>query len=100
MQLDPGEGVTRGLVIAEGVETALAVRMSYRPVWALGSATSVASFPVLGGVESLTVFADADVAGRGAARACARRWVNAGAEVHVLTASLGDANDLIRALRA
>ena len=48
--------------IAEGIETALAVigNFGFRPVWATLSASAMAAFPVLSGVECLTIFADND----------------------------------------
>jgi putative DNA primase/helicase len=96
VQLDAGEGVTTGLAIVEGVETGLAARGTFRPVWALGSAGAVGRFPVLGGVECLTIYADADPTGQAAAVACAERWAAAGAEVHVMTPAAGDVNDMLR----
>ena len=79
--------VTAGLGIAEGIETALAIMQhtGWSPVWAAGSAGAIAKFPVLAGVECLTIFADADDKGAGldAAHACARRWFAAGREATV-----------------
>lgn len=83
IKFDPDESVTHGIGIAEGPETALAVRASgWRPIWALGSANAVKAFPVLSGVESITVFADHDESGTGreAARECVNRWHAAGRE--------------------
>ena len=68
VQLDPGAHVVHGLAICEGVETGLAARSRYRPLWALGSAGGIRSFPVLAAVECLVVFADADATGQEAAR--------------------------------
>ena len=85
IKLDADETVTEGIGIAEGIETALAViGMGWRPVWALGSANAIARFPVLPGVESLTIFADHDDVGIKAARACGRRWADAGLDARVL----------------
>ena len=79
--------VTTGLGIAEGIETSLAImqRIGWAPVWAAGSAGAIAKFPILPGIEALTVFADADDKGAGleAAHACARRWFQAGREATV-----------------
>ena len=74
VRLSADEDVARGLGIAEGIETALAVE--FRPIWACMSAGNVRAFPVLGGIEALTIFADNDASGAGldAARECARRW--------------------------
>jgi hypothetical protein len=77
--------VLHGLGICEGIETALAVmRAGWRPVWACLSAGGIARFPILRGI-TLTIFADADEAGRTAARACAQRWADAGREVVIRT---------------
>ncbi|MHB2166083.1 DUF7146 domain-containing protein [Alsobacter sp. R-9] len=84
VKLDPDEAVTMGLGVAEGIETALAVRkIGWRPVWAATSAGAIANLPVLPGLESLTLFADHDEAGLKAARTCARRWAEAGREAAV-----------------
>jgi hypothetical protein len=100
VKLDPDDCVTYGLAIAEGVESALAARRLFRPTWALGSAGAIRNFPVLGGLEALTIFADADPTGQEAAEACAARYRAAGfpaEDVVILTSTLGnDANDAIR----
>jgi putative DNA primase/helicase len=69
------EPVGEGLGLAEGVETSLSVMqiIGWGPVWAAGSRTGIAAFPVLSG-HSLTIFADSDEPGLTAARACAARW--------------------------
>jgi putative DNA primase/helicase len=60
----------------------------YRPAWALISAGNIGTFPVLAGIESLTILVDHDKAdqhgrraGQLAAAECARRWDAAGREV-------------------
>jgi len=56
-------GVLAGLNAAKGVETALAARrLGLRPARALGSAGAIAAFPVLLGVEYLTLLAENDEA--------------------------------------
>jgi hypothetical protein len=81
IKLSPDEDVTMGLGITEGIETALAV-MSYGwlPMWAVGSAGAIGTFPVLAGIEELTIFADHDAnrTGRREAEKCAARWAQAG----------------------
>jgi hypothetical protein len=52
-----------------------------RPTWALGSAGAIASFPVLSGIECLTLLAEYDDASARAVEACAARWHSAGREV-------------------
>ena len=60
------------------------------PVWAcLGT---IANFPVLAGIEALTLCADADDAGRTAAQKCKDRWTAAGREV-TITYPYGAAKD-------
>ncbi|BCH23554.1 DUF7146 domain-containing protein [Mesorhizobium sp. L-8-3] len=86
VKLSPDEDVTTGLHIAEGIETALAcLAMGFAPVWAALSSGGIAEFPVLGGVEALTIFADHDVNGAGlnAARRCAARWTDTRREVTI-----------------
>lgn len=83
IKLTADEDVTTGLGLAEGIETALTlIAANWRPIWATGSAGGIERFPVLNGIESLTVFADADLNGRGqqAAQRCAERWQEAGRE--------------------
>jgi hypothetical protein len=107
IKLWPDGEVTAGLVIGEGLETTLsaAARVEHRgtllrPAWAAGDAGNLAKFPLIVGIESLTVLVDNDESGRGqkAAQECARRWVNAGREPILLTPhDLGaDFNDLAR----
>lgn len=83
VRLSADEDVEYGLAIAEGIETALAA--PFRPVWACLSAGNLARFPVLGGIETLTIFADNDASGTGqrAANECARRWHEEGREVEI-----------------
>lgn len=87
VRLWPDEAVTYSLAIAEGIETALAASHPHSPVWACLDAGNLAAFPVLNGIESLTIFADNDEWGTGqrAAADCAERWLDAGHEVTVLT---------------
>lgn len=68
-----------GLAVAEGIETALATGV--KPIWACLSASIMNGFPVLPGVDCLTVFADHDRAGVDAANAVGERWHAAGREV-------------------
>jgi putative DNA primase/helicase len=99
VRLWPDEAVTHGLGIAEGIETALSLAHAFTPVWACIDAGNLAAFPVLGGIESLTIAADHDDAGIAAAEACAARWANAGAEAGIVMpdAHKTDLNDMARA---
>jgi putative DNA primase/helicase len=98
IKLDCDGEVTTGLHIAEGVETAMAGRqLGLRPAWALGSAGAVAAFPVLDGIECLTLLAENDDASRRAVETFAARWHAAGREV-IVNEPIGgkDLNDAIR----
>jgi hypothetical protein len=90
------------LNVGEGVETCLAARrLVLRPVWALGSAGSVAAFPVLVGVERLNLLQENDDASGRACEACAARWHAAGREVVLIQPKRGkDMNDAILLKRA
>jgi phage/plasmid primase-like uncharacterized protein len=99
--------VSIGLVVGEGVETVLAAAMhvqhkgtTLRPAWSLVDASNLERFPILGGLEHLTILADADANNRGqqAARTCAKRWAEAGRQAEVLIPDqLGyDFNDVAR----
>jgi putative DNA primase/helicase len=83
------EDIEGGLHVGEGIETTLAaMALGFRPAWALGAVGGIRAFPLLGGVDCLTIFVDHDnpdkngrQAGHEAARECAERWRNAGREV-------------------
>ena len=92
IRLWPDEAVTYGLALAEGIETCLAAAHLFTPVWACVDAGNLARFPVLAGIEALTIFADHDAAGLNAAAECANRWRKAGREVRVLRARLPGAD--------
>ena len=96
VRLWPDEGVTHGLGIAEGIETALSLAHGFQPVWALISAGQLGKFAPLPGIESLTIACDNDPAGIKAARECAGRWFAAGVEVIVTRQEQGDLNDVAR----
>jgi hypothetical protein len=107
IRLWPDEDVTQGLCIGEGLETALfaATRIVHHgtllaPMWAAGSAGNLETFPVLPGIEALTILVDNDVSGRGqeAAKRCADRWQRAGREVILRTPKQvgADFNDLAK----
>jgi hypothetical protein len=99
IKLDADEDVTKGLVIGEGIETCLAARqrLGLRPVWALGSAGGIATFPVLPGIEELTILTEKCPKNAKAVRACGERWVAAGRKVILVHPLVGkDINDAIR----
>lgn len=81
IRLTANEDVTTAVGIAEGVETALTVMNTEGgAVWACGSAGTVERFPVLPGIDALTVWADRGEAGERAANTVAARWFEAGRE--------------------
>src|SRR5207253_852128 len=102
VKLDSDDAVTFGVTIGEGIETCLAARqIGFRPIWAVGSAGAIATFPVLPGVDALTILAEADDRGANAraVEACAARWHAAGREVLLVTPLFGgDVNDALRAI--
>jgi putative DNA primase/helicase len=84
VKLSDDQEVTHGLVVGEGVESTLAgMGLGFAPAWALGSANGIRQFPVLAGIEALTILVDNDASGTGqaAARECSARWTAAGREV-------------------
>ena len=96
VKLDADDAVTRGMYIGEGAETCLtALHLGLRPVWALGSKDQIAKFPVLNGVESLTILAEPDADAK--VMECAERWHAAGREVLINRPIAGkDLNDALR----
>jgi Toprim domain len=100
IKIDDDTDVEQGLTICEGFETGLAGReLGYRPVWALGSADAIGQFPVLAGIDALTILAETDDSGANekARRACGNRWAAADREVLVATPRVvGDMNDALQ----
>jgi putative DNA primase/helicase len=100
VKVDADEDVTLGLHIGEGFETCLAARLAgFRPVWALGSAGAIESFPVLPAIEAITILGETDDTGanRRAVRVCAARWIEAGCEaIEVEPLAGGDFADIWR----
>jgi putative DNA primase/helicase len=84
MKLSPDEDVSMGLHLAEGFETGLAAMIAgFRPLWSSYSADAIARFPVLPGIEAVTILADHDQAGLSAAFACAQSWQKADREAAI-----------------
>jgi hypothetical protein len=90
IRLWPDEWVEQGLVLGEGIETVLwaATRVDYlatllQPAWAAGDRGHIRAFPVLPGIDALTLLVDHDANGAGQrdAAECTRRWRAAGREV-------------------
>ena len=85
IKLSADEAVAEGLGIVEGVEDGLSLMLrGWRPIWCLASAGGIERFPVLGGIEALTIFAHNDPTGLKAAEACAERWRAAGREATIM----------------
>ena len=79
IKLDPDETVTHGLHVGEGVESCMSARqLGLRPTWALGSTSNIAAFPVLSGIECLTILGENDDASAKAVQGCGERWYAAG----------------------
>ncbi len=99
VRLWPDEAVTRGLGIAEGIESALSLAHAFSPVWACIDAGNMAALPVVAGIDSLLIGADNDTAGIAAARSCSANWMAQGREVSVVLPDRHktDLNDLARA---
>lgn len=105
LMLSPDWQVETGLAIAEGIESALAGlrRQPWLPTWSAINAGGVRAFPVLAGIEALTIYADNDAKPDGsnpgleAARSCAARWAAAGRHAEVIwpRAAGADMADLI-----
>jgi hypothetical protein len=98
VKLDPDGNVLGGLHIGEGVETCLAARqMGFRPAWALGSAGAIGRFPVLDGIEALTILAENDGANARAAAEVGERWSVARHEVLIVrSVEESDLNDALK----
>lgn len=104
IRLTPDDEVTLGLAIAEGLETGLTAIAQGYPTWSCIDAGGLSRFPLLAGIECVTIIADRDPVnpntgkspGIHAARQCQRRWADAGVETRVWFADrLGlDLNDV------
>jgi hypothetical protein len=82
IKLSDDSDVTSGLTIGEGIETVLAgMMLEFCPAWSLCDAGEIANFPVLSGIETLTILVDHDEAGQDSAHECSERWTGAGREV-------------------
>lgn len=103
IKIDPDEHVEQGLHLGEGLETCLSARQLHlQPIWALGSAGAIAKFPVLAGIESLTLLSETDKTGANARaiEECGQRWVDANNEVIVVSPNIGgDINDALQGKR-
>lgn len=78
VRLDPEKELSLGVILGEGIETCLSYRLEYGPVWAALDASNLGAFPVLPGLEGLTVLVDRDPAGEGAWAKVSARYRAAG----------------------
>jgi hypothetical protein len=99
IKLTSDQDIGPGLTIGEGLETTLAgVLLGLGPAWAAGSANGIEKFPVLAGVETLTILVDNDAnqVGPKAAAICSERWTMAGREVRrVMPRDVKDMADVL-----
>jgi putative DNA primase/helicase len=99
IKLDPDDAVSMGLALGEGIETCQAARqLGIRPCWATGSVSTFRTFPVLGGIECLTLLGESDKKGanRKAVERVGGEWYAAGREVVVVAPETGDVDDARR----
>jgi putative DNA primase/helicase len=89
---------TDKLTIGEGVETCMAAtQLGLGPAcWALGSVGRISKFPVLDGIDELTILAEAGKTSAEAVKFCAQRWRRAGRRVIISRSTIGsDHNDAL-----
>jgi hypothetical protein len=99
IKLSPHDAVHTGLLIGEGIETVLSAsrHFQFRPMWSVLDKNGIAKFPVLPGIECLTVAVDNDANGDGqrAAAECTKRQIKVGIECITVTPNLAkDFNDV------
>jgi Toprim domain len=93
--------VTQGLLIGEGIETVLSASLvlRFRPAWSVISRSGIANFPILSGIECVTIAVDKDDSGDGQrdAATLAQRLEAAGVEARRAHPKIGnDFNDVLR----
>ena len=83
--------VTDALVVAKGLETALATNAAGMPaVWAMGSAGAIGALTVVPSVTTLVILVEIDSgASRGAIASCTNRWSGTGKRVFVVSPTIG-----------
>jgi putative DNA primase/helicase len=92
--------VHSGLLIGEGIETTLSASkwLKFKPCWSVIDKNGIANFPVLSGIESVTIAVDNDFGreGQKAAATCIERLTTNGIEVITTKPNRGgDFNDII-----
>jgi putative DNA primase/helicase len=85
------------LHVGEGAETALAARqLGFTPTWAVGSTGAISFFPLIDGVNRLTILGESGEASERAIKMCGARWRKAGRRVRVVMPNAGsDLNDVL-----
>jgi hypothetical protein len=104
VRLTPDDEISMGAILGEGIETCLSYALEYSGIWACLDAGNLAAFPVLPGLEGITVLIDNDDAGRRAFAAVRDRYRAAGfthpldiISVEVAGEPGADVNDIARA---
>ena len=97
IKIDCDEHVEQGVVIGEGVETCFAARqLGFAPVWSLISSSGIAAFPVLSGLDGLTILAEDGETSRRDVQLCFDRWFAVGVRPEVRQSKIGsDMNDAL-----
>jgi phage/plasmid primase-like uncharacterized protein len=101
----PTGAISRTYLAPEGTKVLKAktlMAIGLRPMWATGDRGVMSEFPLLAGIEALSVVADNDASGDGqqAAQRVAARWRAAGRDVRMFLpkAEGDDLNDALRAI--
>jgi len=104
VRLTPDDETTHGVILGEGLETCLSYALEYSGIWACLDAGNLGAFPVLPGIEGVTVLIDNDDAGRRAFDAVRDRYRSAGFRhpLDIIGIEVGgkagaDVNDLVAA---
>jgi len=98
IKISPDFELHSGLMIGEGIETVLSASklFHFKPIWSVIDAGNLQKFPILPGVECVTIAVDNDPAGQQAATKCTRRLMEGGIEVITIqTNFVNDFNDHI-----
>lgn len=86
-KLSPDDEVTMGLGLVAGLEYGRAVLASgWAPVWVAHFPSAIEGFPILAGIEALTLFPDRSGESIRAAEICAARWWREGRDAVVIVA--------------
>jgi putative DNA primase/helicase len=97
IKLSPDDDIRTTLHVGEGVETCIAGMLAdYTPAWSLGSASAIASLPVLRGIGKLFILGEVNDGGANskAAQACADRWREKKFRAKIFVINPRDGNDI------